>query len=653
LNAIRIFRPSAWLLCLALGLHFFQTWRCFGSWAAIFDDRPIIQVDHALHLYHGSIGARFVRTAGADWGYDPYFMAGYPKTPFHDPSSGLAELSQLAASLVGAGPYSPSAYKIMVFLTVATTPLLWVWGCRLMKTPPLATAAGVTLAEWYYWADFPNALLGSGLVSFLWACGWQFVLLGLAASSFQDRIRTWILGACVASFAFFVHPTVPILVAAPVLVSLCAAIRRRQWMSLGRIAAAVATALAVNLFWIVPLFYLLPYRRQGYVFLAAPANDPWFFIDFYKASILYQPATVVVALLGMVGLVWRPRGVHGLTRATLGASVLLLFALTFFGSLDASGGLRNVEPLRFQAPLHFILAIAGGATIDRIFSLRGWRLLVGATLIAAVLAGGWRFGVFRGIARQFEQVIHPRPFAIGLAPEVEELCRWLKERTDDSARILFEDQLRVLESTVPESLHWSPLLPILTGRTFVGGQYNETPLQHHYAAFGDFTLGGRRIDRWSGGDLQAFFERYNIGWIVCWSPASTAVFNSLTALAPEGEIARHTSRPTERKYHLYSVRRTHSFMERGRGGIEGADLNRISVRKLEPADGLAVLRFHWLPTLAAVPAVGLEPVQVGADPVPFIGVRTDHPIERLTIYNSYKWKPIADQRGDFGRAKAP
>ena len=68
-------------------------------------------VDHAIHLYHGALGARFLPEHGTTWGYDPFFMAGYPETPVWDSSSNLSIAFQLAAG----GRYSPRAYKLGLF----------------------------------------------------------------------------------------------------------------------------------------------------------------------------------------------------------------------------------------------------------------------------------------------------------------------------------------------------------------------------------------------------------------------------------------------------------------------------------------------------------------------------------------------------------
>ena len=104
---------------------------------------------------------------------------------------------------------------------------------------------------------------------------------------------------------------------------------------------------------------------------------------------------------------------------------------------------------------------------------------------------------------------------------------------------MFEDQLRLLETTDPECTHWTPLLPLLLGPespAFIGGLYQTAFIAHHKAAaFGDYGLGDRRIDRWRPDELDAYFARYNIGWVVAWSPLSKFCFDRY----PPARHARH------------------------------------------------------------------------------------------------------------------
>src|SRR5262245_30780778 len=47
-------------------------------------DRPVVSGRHALHLYHGQLGARSWLDRRTTCCYDPAFYAGYPKTPIFD-----------------------------------------------------------------------------------------------------------------------------------------------------------------------------------------------------------------------------------------------------------------------------------------------------------------------------------------------------------------------------------------------------------------------------------------------------------------------------------------------------------------------------------------------------------------------------------------
>ncbi len=55
-------------------------------------------------------------------------MSGYPKTPYHDPSAGLADLF----SLLAGGGYQPRAYKLGFYFTILTAPLAFAVGVWLL-----------------------------------------------------------------------------------------------------------------------------------------------------------------------------------------------------------------------------------------------------------------------------------------------------------------------------------------------------------------------------------------------------------------------------------------------------------------------------------------------------------------------------------------
>src|SRR5947209_11378958 len=94
-----------WYL-VAAGLIVWQGWMTltlFGPdhpWQRLCDDQPVISGRHALHFYHGLLGAESLRQRGRLSCYDPAFQAGYPKTPIFDSGSRPAELFLTVAEVV-------------------------------------------------------------------------------------------------------------------------------------------------------------------------------------------------------------------------------------------------------------------------------------------------------------------------------------------------------------------------------------------------------------------------------------------------------------------------------------------------------------------------------------------------------------------------
>src|SRR5436853_581438 len=134
-----------WYL-VGLGLVAWQGWMTltlFGPdhpWERLLDDQPVISGRHALHLYHGMLGAQSLRERGRLSCYDPAFQAGYPKTPIFDSGSRPAELFLTVAEVVRLRPKShdfghgagatpnffpaAAAYKIGLAFCCCLAPLL-------------------------------------------------------------------------------------------------------------------------------------------------------------------------------------------------------------------------------------------------------------------------------------------------------------------------------------------------------------------------------------------------------------------------------------------------------------------------------------------------------------------------------------------------
>jgi hypothetical protein len=245
---------------------------------------------------------------------------------------------------------------------------------------------------------------------------------------------------------------------------------------------------------------------------------------------------------------------------------------------------------------------------------------------------------------------------------------WLQKNTDLSGRILFEDQLRLLELTDPESVHWTPLLPRMLGsdsRMFIGGLYQTAFIKHHQmASFGDFHLGNRSIDEWTPPEVERYCQTYNVGWVVCWSPLSRQWFDHFPIATRVATLPRYTTpnripppnsyveeslirragpdaarryiNGGEEYYAIYRIDRPHTYFLKGKGRIVAVEPNRIELADVEPDQGVVVLSLHWLDTWRTDPPLKLNPEPMPPDPVDFVRINFDRPIPRVVLWNSYQ-----------------
>jgi hypothetical protein len=657
------------LLILALlGLHSVQSVRLFPSLESLFDRQaPVLVVDHALHLDHGILGSGFLTQHGAFWGYDPSFMAGYPVTPVWDSSSNLAILFQT----LGGATTSPLPYKLgLLACGMALLPCLVAAAGFGLSLRPSANFVAAILAWTYLWAGFPLSLWESGLFAFVTSSALVVLLLAmLVCYNRRPSPRLAIGIAVIGSVAFFSHVTAPIVASGGLVGYLLATSRRRGWLkrTLPLLMASLS-AVAVNLPWLVPLLRFRGLRTGTGFFLTT--NSLGYFPNFLLHHPLDGRLTLLILVLGVSGLArWSLTPGWRTAAATLGGAALFLAALTSVGSFW--GPTRVLEPLRFRVPLTFLLsAPAGsfGAELATTATTRrgrvGGAVLLTLPLIAAAL-------LLPNTARLLVTTIGERPtLVVGFRPQMLALRDWIQSSTDLSGRILLEDQLRLLESTAPESTHWTPLLPLLLGpespRSFIGGLYHGAFIQHHQAtSCGDFSLAGRPFTDWSGGQLAAYFDRFNIGWAIVWSPVARFTLDNQPGVVRVGTLPRFATPglvvPAAQQqfeliarqagpliaeqyvregggfYALYRLDRPRSYFIHGRGRVVHIAPNRIELGDVHPGpDGTAVLAFHWLDTFRATTDVPLSQAEVPGDPVGFIRLHLDgQPAATVVIENRY------------------
>lgn len=659
---------AAVVIAVVLMAHVVQSFWLFPSSRALLDnEHPVLIVDHALHLYHGALGSQFLWEHGTTWGYDPFFMAGYPESPIWDSSSNLSILFQALAG----GGYHPRAYNIGLFVCSILVVVCILLGASAAGIGLAETALATVLGWLYFHSQWADMLWRSGLFSFDTASAAGVLLAGLLIRFERSRsVLSWVWLTLVGTAFWFAHVTAPVLILGSLIGFGLATIRRPGWRWRFAALGAGICAFAVNLIWIGPFWKFRGIRTAQIHFMAPDTG--WYLVGQYLSPDLDGPLSLFILVVGLLGLlVWLFQG-HWVRAATFGGAALICLGLALFGGMWSVTS--TLEPLRFKVPLNFVLVAPAASA-----------LVTGSTWLARVLGGrrrgpilvatGWTLvlvmaGILLpdGLRLLKRQLLVERPLVAGFRPEMHQLVQSLQANTEPSARILFEDQLRLHELTDPESTHWTPLLPVLLRRDprqFIGGLYHMAFITHHQrASFGDFQLAGRGIETCSPAFLSAFAELYNVGWVVCWSPLSRFMFDhwgqaKLVAKVPryhrpDQPISTHPQQwnalltrggpvmakqymtEGERQYHIYQIDRPHSFFLAGEGRISDVALNRVELTDTVPSpEGNLIISLHWLDTLRTDPPLPIEPYTHPNDPAPFVRIMTSQAQKRIVIYNGY------------------
>jgi hypothetical protein len=622
----RLGRPL-WTLCF-LGLLAWQGWMTlglFGSeapWQNLLSEAPVVCGRHPLHLYHGYLGAQAFRDHGTLCCYDPLFQAGYPKTPVFDSGSRLAELFLTLAG----GNFQPTAYKVGLALCCLSFPLLlWVAARGVgvgRGTTCLALAAGLLVC----WSGAGRSALEAGDLDLLTAALAALAQFGLLVQ--WDRApgaACWIGILLTGVLAWLANPLLVILLFPLVLLYYLGAGPRHP--RLGWHAGLLGGMLggpAVNWFWLVdwvknwwvraPLQIggsLLPHRTLQTLWNAPFWGDAG---DRGLALALVAGAALGVLVLNQC----KQRAAARL----LGLGVVGLLTLAVLGIAAEPVGRLGTAGLLVPALWFATIPAAHALTQTVCWAGRRWGSPGRVVLLGAALLAGGAAAAGGELLTLAGRATRPPPLAIGLGAERLALVDTLRDVTGTDARILWEER-----SGSADSERWACLLPVLTGRYFLGGLDPHADIDHSYACLVEGNLAGRPVGQWSDAQLEDYCRRYNVGWVVCWSRAVQSRLAAWNRAEPGAEVADGHGRGW-----VFTVRRPGSFARKGQAQLVHADCQHITLANVVPEDGKVVLCFHHQAGLRASPSrVQVEPEVDPDDPIPFIRLRVSGPVARVTL----------------------
>jgi hypothetical protein len=613
---------ALWLLPFA-ALVVWQAWMTLGLFSAraepasLLDDRPLVSGRHPLHLYHGYLGAGTLLSRGSLSCFDPNFYAGYPKTPVFDAGSRPAEL---ALTLTG-GHWHPGAYKVAVAVICAGVPLfLWVGG-RGLGLPRAAALLASGLGVLVWWGRPCREDLEAGDVDLLLAA-----LLAVAQSGLLVRFHRTsgpgaYLGVVVTCFlGWFAHPLfMAILLPSFLLFYLGAGKRHRLAWHVALFGGLIGAVLA-NMFW------LLDWVRYWWIRLPPQLDMPLLahrtFRTIWEAPLWGgagdRALGCVLVAAGVVGVgLWNWGGQRATARLfgfSLAGLLALAVAAIAAEPVGRLGAARLIVPGMLFAALpaaHALLAVA--AHVPRATAALG---IVACAVVPFVVVNAWPDLPWRG------HLLGPRPLEIGLTANRQAIVRFLTEQTTADARILWED--RRGDRTITR---WTALLPVLTGRSFIGGLDPDAGIEHASTCLVDQCLSGKPLRDWTDYQLRDYCERYNVGWVVCWTDGSAERFRSWQADADFVGDLEDGGRGQ-----VFRVKRQPRFALTGSARWVAADARHIVLEDVRPENGELFLSLHYQSGLRVAPSrVHIERVTDPSDPIPFVRLVVKDPVARVTI----------------------
>jgi hypothetical protein len=585
----------------------------------LLNNQPIIEQDWGLHFHQLKSIQGFWQQDGMLWGYNPFFMAGYPSNTIQDLSIKFFELSTLILSALALSPVQ--WFKILPFLAVAGVPWFMYFAARNLffdrdDIKGGAALVAALLGTAYWWNSLPREMFFYGMIGYAPA-SYTSVLgvtllyrIGKTASWWSPAHLGWLIVALVIpslhlqSIGIFLLP-----IAALLLVQ--GNVFRRNLLIWTVVAAALS--ILVNLPWLVPAF---DHRADG-VYSAMVDQlplfisvDPLTFLKDYLAPARFwsfRPSPsekgfrLMLLCLGLCGTWKLVRSENREAGVLLAATWFVLFLLVYFGSLIPF--VKSWQPLRFKVPLDLFFALAASYIMAHGLTQRS--LTPRSYVLRAIAACGllaFLFNLFETETRG-KMLLRTR-----LRPELTAIVEWIGKSTPAEARVLFEESGDET-GFVYDGTYLSSFIPQRANRQLIGGPINVWYDRHHFAEFHSGKLLKKDIQKLTDEAIRNYFRLYNIGAVVAFHPASIQRLQSVPGLVT---VDRRVG-----PVHLMRVNQPLTWFLQGEGKVK-ASLNRLNLSELKGKE--IVLKYHWTEGLAASPPSKIVPVQISDDPIPFIKI---------------------------------
>ncbi|MGH7852050.1 MAG: hypothetical protein ACREP3_01310, partial [Candidatus Binatia bacterium] len=300
-------------------LHTLGLTLVFDPIQGIVSSHAIIDQDWGLHFHHLTSLDALWRQDRMVWGYNPFFMAGFPSNTIQDLSIKFFEFAALGLSTFALTPIQ--WFKISAFLAVASVPWLIYFAARNFFTAndckDLIALTAAFLATVYWWNSLPREMFFYGMIGFP-AASYLSVLgvsLFYRLPAQQEKFGWVHLGWLLFAAAILPLHVQSVIIFLPPMVALL--LTSRRFLSsrlIGWIAGAAVFSLAINAIWLLPA---LNHRADdvsaaivNQLPLFAGANPLTFILDYlgpqgfwtFRPSFIEKGVRIALLLLGIIGV---------------------------------------------------------------------------------------------------------------------------------------------------------------------------------------------------------------------------------------------------------------------------------------------------------------------------------------------------------------
>ncbi len=598
---------------------------------SIFTSDPIISDDYAQHFSQCLLVKNLLLSYGKTWGYDPFFLAGYPCCTLLDVDNKACELFVFVFSFLSEG----FAFKLFLMIFLLCYPFLLYLAARNFDLSRTEAVTASVLSILFFYLSSTVDTVAWGMFSFAFLSFLSIYFVSVFYKWFNNPdLRCYAVLLFLSATVFLIHIISPVLLFVPVITMYILSFRRMKIKHHAMLWALAALILMINSYWLIPMARFYPqitsYEYMG-IYTPFQIYYKWAFLDVYlkqKMIFPFRPAPelnnpfieVMLLLFATAGFyAWvKEKKIKLLVPLLLGT--IFFFVIGYYGS--HTDFFRKLHPQRFLIPLNIFLIVPASKGL----CLFSKKMLHGQNFVFKIFLF-CLFGALlvRPVVKPLYRIFKHKPYMLKCAvPQpLEKLLEWIRNNTNKEARILLEDS-EFDSGHQYYGTHLPALFPVYTQREYICGPRPYPAAIQGIASFTSGILFNKNVEELSLKELKDYSDLYNIKWVICWSEESIELFDKFPGYFIRKEIIG--------KFNIYELRRKTSFFLKGEG-IINSDYNRLELSQVKAEDGEIIVKYHWMDYLVTEPPLKIEKVIFLDDKTGFI--RVLNPPAEFRIVNGY------------------